>query len=223
MKLEPDFCYHTLLHQTTLSPFSISYISQAGSTSYTSPLLALPVFETSCKIIIECMKGEKKFCHLIRRHRTWVLHNIDYPDQDPLDLDLFLQFSFISRWTCFEHLDSLGVCPILDLSEDPLKERVQYRCRQKRFDYPAVRTLSGLEHGDGSRQYMGAPFQHQLLRSMASLPSRNHQINIFHDFFSWLMLLRGMLDILKNPGIIFFKILGLGYPEIQLEHVLPAK
>ena len=42
-------------------------------------------------------------------------------------------------------------------------------------------------------------------------------------FFSWLMLLRGMLDILKNPGIIFFKILGLGYLEIQLEHVLPAK
>ena len=42
-------------------------------------------------------------------------------------------------------------------------------------------------------------------------------------FFSWLILLRGMLDILKNPGIIFFKIQGLGYPEIPLEPALPAK
>ena len=42
-------------------------------------------------------------------------------------------------------------------------------------------------------------------------------------FLSWLLLLRGLLDILKNPGIIFFKILGLGYPEILLEHALPAK
>ena len=75
------------------------------------------------------------------------------------------------------------------------KKRAQYQWLQKRADYQAVRTLlavlSRSEEPGGSsrRQYMGAPFNHQLLSTLASPYSPSSRI----------------LQTKKQQGLGFFK------------------